>query len=192
MKNLFLATRSPRRHELIRTFGLIYTVVDVDLPEHAMPDETPAQFALRVAADKAKAGLSEVSADHAWVLGADTCVVIDDQILGKPIDRNDATAMLQLLSGRTHQVLTAVSLVSRERQLQRLSTSTVTFRTLLDEEIQAYVATGEPLDKAGSYAIQGLAAIFIRHLEGSYSGVMGLPLFETAELLSEAGFTILR
>jgi septum formation protein len=143
----------------------------------------PAHYVCRLALAKARAGWKQQSSEGRLpTLGADTAVVIGDNILGKPKDRAHAEAMLMRLSGRSHQVLTAVALIDGEEQY-RLSVSTVTFKRLTEAEHQSYLDSGEGLDKAGAYAIQGQAALFVSHLEGSYSGVMGLPLYETGELL---------
>ena len=171
-----LASRSPRRRELLHQIGVDFDVIDVDVDEQRRPQEPPETFVARVALDKARAGRKALPAGHSMpVLGADTAVVVDDEVLGKPRDGEDAGRMLSLLSGRTHRVLTAVALVAGHETVCT-STSNVTFRTLGDAERAAYWASGEPADKAGAYAIQGLAAVFISNLEGSYSGVMGLSL----------------
>jgi septum formation protein len=189
---LHLASRSPRRSELLARLGLDFGVLDIDIPEQRQPGEAPDDYGRRVAREKAGVGLLKVMAvPGAVVLGADTEVVLDDDVFGKPSDDADAAAMLRRLSGRTHRVITAVSLVSASRELQAVSISEVTFAPLPDAEINAYVATGEPRGKAGGYAIQGRAQAFITHLSGSYSGVMGLPLHETATMLRAFGFTIL-
>ncbi len=187
-----LASRSPRRRELLHQIGVDFDVIDVDVDEQRGPQESAEAFVARVALDKARAGRSALPAASPMpVLGADTAVVIDNEVLGKPRDGADAARMLSLLSGRTHRVLTAVALVAG-RETVCVSTSKVTFRTLGDAECAAYWASGEPADKAGAYAIQGLAAVFISRLEGSYSGVMGLPLYETATLLQESGITVIK
>ena len=189
---LHLASRSPRRSELLARLGLDFGVLDIDIPEQRQPGEAPDEYGRRVAREKAGAGLLKVMAvPGALVLGADTEVVLDDEVFGKPGDDADAAAMLRRLSGRTHRVVTAVSLVSASRELQALSISEVTFAPLSDAQIAAYVATGEPRGKAGGYAIQGGAQVFITHLSGSYSGVMGLPLYETATLLRGFGLAVL-
>jgi septum formation protein len=163
-------------------------VLDIDIPEQRQPGEAPDDYGRRVAREKAGAGLLRVMAvPGAVVLGADTEVVLDDDVFGKPADDADAAAMLRRLSGRTHRVITAVSLVSASRELQATSISEVTFAPLTEDEIVAYVASGEPRGKAGAYAIQGRAQVFISHLSGSYSGVMGLPLHETATMLRAFG-----
>jgi len=185
---LHLASRSPRRSELLALLGLEFGVLALDVPEQRAPGEPPEDYVRRVAREKAGAGLLRVMGNpDALVLGADTEVVLDDEVFGKPGDAGEAAAMLRRLSGRSHRVLSAVSLVSREREAQALSVSEVRFGELDDAAIEAYVASGEPQGKAGGYAVQGRAQAFIAHLSGSYSGVMGLPLFETARLLRQFG-----
>lgn len=181
---LFLASRSPRRHQLLALLGHAFEALDVDVRECRQPNEAPVDYVRRVAREKAGAGLlGVVTLDDAWVLGADTEVVLDGDVFGKPRDDGDAAAMLRRLSGRTHQVLSAVALVSAGRELQAICASDVTFDALDEAVIASYVASGESDGKAGAYAIQGAAQAFIANLSGSYSGVMGLPLFETAQLL---------
>jgi septum formation protein len=185
---LHLASQSPRRRELLARFGLAFGVLDIDIAEQRQPDEAPEDYVRRVAREKAGAGLLQVmQAPDVLVIGADTEVVLGDEVFGKPVDAADAAAMLRRLSGRTHRVLSAVSIVSAGRELQALSESEVTFAELDEPTIHAYVASGEPDGKAGAYAIQGLAQAFVPRLCGSYSGVMGLPLFETAQLLRAFG-----
>jgi len=185
---LHLASQSPRRRELLGRLGLDFGVLDIDIPEQRGSGEAPAEYVRRVAREKAGAGLLRVAAvPGAVVLGADTEVILDDHVFGKPRDAADAAAMLRRLSGRTHEVVSAVSLVSAEREAQEVSMSEVTFGELSEDDIAAYVATGEPMGKAGAYAIQGGGEAFIRRLSGSYSGVMGLPLYETARLLRQFG-----
>ncbi len=189
---VYLASGSPRRRELLQQIGVSFRVVGAAVDEAARLAETAPNYVLRLAAAKADAGW-ERSRDAAAVpvLAADTAVVLDGRILGKPADRQDAEDMLRQLSGRTHEVLTAVALRTSIGLQSRISRSEVTFRRIAAAEAQAYWETGEPRDKAGAYAIQGKAAIFITNLRGSYSGVMGLPLYETAELLSDAGIVSL-
>ncbi len=185
---LYLASQSPRRRELLARLGLAFGIVDIAIPEQRQSIEPPDDYVRRVAREKAGAGLLEVVAvPAALVLGADTEVVLDDTVFGKPRDAADAATMLQRLSGRTHRVISAVSLVSAGREVQAVSQSEVTFDALDDVTIDAYVARGEWEGKAGAYAIQGSAQAFIAHLSGSYSGVMGLPLYETAQLLRQFG-----
>lgn len=183
---LYLASRSPRRRELLRQIGVDHTVVQVEVDETPMNGEAPAEYVIRLALAKARAGLEKLPNGKGIVLGADTAVVIDNEIMGKPADLGMATEMLNRLSGQTHKVLTSIALIG-DTEESRLSVNRVSFRKLAQQEILAYWNSGEPRDKAGSYAIQGLGALFISHLEGSFSGVMGLPLFETAELLQKAG-----
>jgi len=185
---LYLASKSPRRRELLARLGTAFEVLDVDIAEQRQPGEQPEQYVRRVAREKAGAGLLQVvGTRHAMVLGADTEVILDDEVFGKPADADDAAAMLRRLAGRTHRVVSAVSLVSPAREAQAVSVSEVTFAAINDAQIAAYVATGECFGKAGAYAIQGGAERFVRHLSGSYSGVMGLPLHETAGLLRQFG-----
>lgn len=185
---LHLASQSPRRRELLARLGVQFGVLDVDVPEQRQPGEPPADYVRRVAREKAGAGLLEVMAvPGALVLGADTEVVLDDEVFGKPRDRADAAAMLRRLSGRSHEVISAVSLVSAGREAQVVCISRVEFAPLDGHDIAAYVASGEPMGRAGGYAIQGGAERFVSRLEGSYSGVMGLPLHETAALLRDFG-----
>jgi len=180
---LVLASRSPRRRELLWQIGVPHHVAAADIDEQPLPGEAPADCVQRLALAKART----VAPAGLPVLGADTAVVIDGQMLGKPGNRTDGVAMLQRLSGRTHRVLTAVALVDAHGGRVALSASEVDFRVLTGAECERYWESGEPRDKAGGYAIQGLGAVFISALRGSYSGVMGLPLFETAALLDAAG-----
>jgi len=184
---IYLASRSPRRQELLQQVGVHYELLPVTVDETPAAGEEAADYAQRLALAKAEAGWSSLAGKNPLpVLGADTVVVANATIMGKPRDRQQAIEMLQVLSGATHTVLTAVALVTEDR-LVRLNTSHVTFRTLSLSECEAYWESGEPLDKAGAYAIQGLGAAFITRLEGSYSGVMGLPLFETVDMLETFG-----
>ena len=185
---LYLASKSPRRAELLARLGVNFGVLDLDIPEHRQPSEPAEEYVRRVAREKAGAGLLTVmSVPNALVLGADTEVILDDEVFGKPRDAADAAAMLRRLSGRTHHAVTAVSLVSAGREAQAVSVSEVSFAELEEDEIAAYVATGEADGKAGAYGIQGAAERFVRRLSGSHSGVMGLPLFETSRLLKSFG-----
>jgi septum formation protein len=175
----------------LQQIGVSYELLPVNVDETPADDESAEDYVQRLALAKARAGWSSLAGKKRLpVLGADTVVFANGALMGKPRDRQQANAMLQALSGSTHEVLTAVALAF-ERSLVRLNISRVTFRTLSLSECEAYWDTGEPADKAGAYAIQGLGAAFITHLEGSYSGVMGLPLFETAELLQESGIRLL-
>lgn len=190
---LYLASKSPRRRELLGRLGLEFGVLEIDIPEQRQPGESAEDYVRRVARDKARAGLLQAGGNpSALVLGSDTEVVLDDEVFGKPADAGSAAAMLRRLSGRTHRVLSAVSLVSPAREVQAMSVSQVTFAELSDAQIDAYVATGEPFGKAGGYAIQDRAEIFVSRLDGSYSGVMGLPLFETSQLLAGFGLAPLQ
>jgi septum formation protein len=181
---LHLASQSPRRRQLLEQLGVEFVVLDVDVPERCLPGETPPDYVSRVALEKARAGLATLgNAPGQRVLGADTEVVLDEVVFGKPRDEDDAVNMLRRLSGRTHAVISTVWIVSSEREQCETSVSQVRFDRLDDSVIAAYVATGEPFGKAGAYAIQGRGAALIAHLDGSYTGVMGLPVFETARLL---------
>lgn len=181
---IYLASKSPRRRELLRQIRVEFECVDVDVPEVPAAGEKPWDYAVRVAQAKARAGYERLRDRGFWVLGADTVVTIDGLILGKPGERNDALRMLSRLSGRTHTVITAVALTGPGPELLEVSRSEVTFREIGAEEQELYWQSGEPADKAGAYAIQGLAAVFVKHLSGSYSGVVGLPLYETGKLLA--------
>ena len=183
---LILASASPRRQQLLTELNVPFVCCPANIDESPRAMESPRSLVMRLALSKAQ----HVAVRHpeAWVLGADTIVVIEDQVLGKPSDASDAMAMLQRLSGRAHQVLSAVVLCGPNGQCeQALSVSQVVFATLDQSWIARYVASGEPMDKAGAYAIQGGASTRIAHLEGSYSGVVGLPMYETARLLEAAG-----
>ncbi|PIE82987.1 MAG: hypothetical protein CSA09_04150 [Candidatus Contendobacter odensis] len=188
---IYLASASPRRRELLQQINVPYHRLSVAIDETPLPDETPLAYVTRLACAKAQAGCHAPDRREPYpVLGADTAVTIDDIILGKPRNQDDGLAMLTRLSGRTHQVLSAVALATPKKNAVKVQQSQVHFRTLTTQECIAYWKTGEPLDKAGAYGIQGRAAAFITELHGSYSGVMGLPLFETAELLREFGIDI--
>ncbi len=184
---LYLASKSPRRAELLARLGVPFRLLDVDVPELRATGEAARDYVCRVARDKARAGLATLDApDGAWVIGSDTEVVLDDRVFGKPADAADAEAMLRSLSGRSHRVLSAVCLLSTDGLHETLSETEVRFAELDAAQIAAYVAGGEPMGKAGAYAIQGGAERFVAHLAGSYSGVMGLPLHDTARLLDAA------
>lgn len=181
---LYLASRSPRRTQLLARLDRPFRALDLEVPEVRAAGETAQDYVRRVAIDKARAGLAVVAGDpHAVVLGADTEVVLDGEVFGKPVDAADAAAMLRRLSGRTHQVMTAAALVADGAEQAVMVVSEVSFIALDEAAIAAYVASGEPMGKAGAYAIQGGAERYIRHLAGSYSGVMGLPLQQTEQLL---------
>jgi len=201
MTDLYLASRSPRRRDLLRQIGVRFEPLVLRLAQPRGPDidETPhagesaAAFAARVATAKARFGLEVLGMRHLAVhpvLAADTVVAVDGEVLGKPADRAEAAAFLRRLAGRTHEVRTFVALargpLTRQELFTAESVSSVRFAPLAEAQIERYCASGEPYDKAGGYAIQGLAATFVEHLDGSYSGVMGLPLFETAQLLRRA------
>ncbi len=185
--DLFLASTSPRRKVLLTQLGVEFGVIDVNINENHLLNEPPEKYVERLALDKANEGLVKASqySKAPVVVGADTIVVADQDILGKPESQTHAVAMLRKLSGRSHVVLTSVALVSKSKQSVRVSESVVSMCHITSREAAAYWATGEPVDKAGGYAIQGLASVYISYLSGSYSGVMGLPLFETNELLSQ-------
>lgn len=200
-KRLYLASQSPRRLELLRQVGLEPTVLPLrsspgrlDVDETPLPDEPATDYVLRLARIKAEAGVSVQrvrNLPHWPILAADTTVTLDGHILGKPANRDEAVAMLRRYSGRAHTVLTAVAASYLGHQNVVMSESVVTFKPLSETEIAAYVDSREGFDKAGGYGIQGRAALFIEHISGSYSGVMGLPLYETSELLKTVGFDIL-
>lgn len=184
---IYLASQSPRRRELLAQIGVRFRVLPVEVDESVRPGEDPVDYVSRLAAAKARAGLARAEreqGDHP-VLGADTTVVLDSEILGKPANQEEAETMLRHLSGRTHRVISAVSLAGPAGQDTRVSTTEVTFRTLSPDLISHYWGTGEPRDKAGGYGIQGLGAVFVERLSGSYSGVVGLPLEAVVALLEE-------
>ncbi|MEN3294989.1 MAG: nucleoside triphosphate pyrophosphatase [Burkholderiales bacterium] len=198
---IYLASKSPRRRELLRQIGVEFELLLLrdqsprgpEVSEEVHPGEKAEDYVARVTREKAEYASNTMS----WrrlpvrpVLAADTTVVIDGRILGKPADAAEATEMLKALSGRTHRVLTSVAVHYDEDTWQTTQVSEVTFGELTDEMIRAYCATPEPYDKAGGYAIQGQAAVFIKNISGSYSGIMGLPLYETADLLRQAGIPI--
>ena len=200
---IYLASKSPRRRDLLRQIGVNFDVLtfragergeDADVDETPLPGEAVERYVERLALAKAQAGMRRVL----WrkllphpVLAADTTLEVDGEIVGKPHDAAEAHAILERLSGRRHRVLTAVAMSDGERTRSRLSVSEVAFRSLSEHDIRRYIATGEPFDKAGAYGIQGHAAIFIEEIRGSYSGIMGLPLFETAALLEIFGHPVL-
>jgi len=188
MNSLYLASGSPRRRELLTQIGVPFTVVSAAIDETPLTNETPASYVERLARGKAAAGRAALAeATGACVLGADTAVILDGQILGKPLDQADALAMLLALSDREHEVLTAIVLIDGQRCETRLVSSRGRFRKISADEATTYWHSGEPQDKAGGYAIQGLAAVFVAGLNGSYSAVVGLPVCETAELLAQFG-----
>jgi septum formation protein len=198
---IYLASRSPRRRELLTQIGVRFELLmfrgvpreDPDVDEAVLPEETPEDYVVRVTMAKAQAGVRRIRERHLIphpVLAADTTVEIDGSVIGKPEHEADAVAILQRLSGRVHRVLTAVALSYEGHTEYLLNASEVRFRSLGQDEIKRYVASGEPLDKAGAYGIQGRAAVFIEEIKGSYTGIMGLPLYETALLLRRFGYPI--
>ncbi|MDO8177802.1 MAG: Maf family protein [Undibacterium sp.] len=198
---IYLASKSPRRRELLRQVGIDFELLLLrdamprgpDVSEIVFPDELPEAYVSRVTQEKASTAWTFMLARRLPlhpVLAADTTVVIDQKILGKPADHDEAIQMLRQLSGKTHQVLTSLAVHYHESNFHCIQTSDVTFACLTEEQIRAYCATQEPYDKAGGYGIQGLAARFISHISGSYSGIMGLPLFETTVLLRQAGIEL--
>ncbi|MEX1200998.1 MAG: Maf family protein [Methylophaga sp.] len=185
---IYLASGSPRRRELLAQIGVNFEVLPIDIDESVQDDEPAEVYVKRVTIAKAQAGLARIEQQNLPlrpVLAADTAVIVDKQILGKPADAQQAREFLQKLSGRQHQVLSGVALATDRNVSMRSQLNQVRFAKLSDTEIDWYVGTGEGLDKAGAYAVQGLAAQFIAHIDGSYSGIMGLPLFETRQLLQE-------
>lgn len=187
---IYLASQSPRRRELLLQIGVPHEVVNASVVERPLSHESPTAYVQRLACEKARAGLATVMAQGLRVkpvLGADTIVVSEGKILEKPLDADHAAAILRQLAGATHQVITAVALAFEQELTVKLSITDVVFRPLSEAEISAYWLTGEPQDKAGGYAIQGLGAVFIQQIRGSYSGVVGLPIEQTVELLAQAG-----
>ncbi len=191
--DLYLASKSPRRRELLEQIGVRFAVVSADVDEVRGIGETPEHYVCRAALDKASAvSQPPLSATPRPILAADTAVVLEDRVMGKPVSREDALEMLGRLSGRTHRVLSGLALIAADgTESSALSESLVRFRLIGSDEAAAYWDSGEPIDKAGGYGIQGLGALFVAELRGSYSGVMGLPLFETARLLEHAGIAVL-
>ena len=183
---VILASASPRRHQLLRQIGVESAAIPADIDERRLPHESVESLVSRLAVAKAETVARNLDG-AAVVIGSDTAVVIDGEALGKPRSREHAFAMWTQLSGREHEVLTAVALIHDNVTTSALSRSQVRFRTIKKEEMEKYWQSGEPRDKAGGYAIQGIGAIFVETINGSYSGIMGLPLFETAELLASAG-----
>ena len=199
---IYLASRSPRRRELLKQIGVSFESLlvredlrrGVDVDETPLPGEPPGVYALRIARAKAAVALRQIAQralPQKPVLAADTTIVFDDRIIGKPEDEKHAARILRALAGREHQVLTAVALALKDQMETQISVSSVWFRELSDAEIRFYVACGEAHDKAGAYAIQGRAAAFVTRIEGSYSGIMGLPLAETADLLQRFNIPVL-
>lgn len=188
---IYLASSSPRRAELLHQIGVEFKVLAVDVDESPMASETPEQYVSRIAKAKADAAGYVVDAEGVPILAADTTISINNEIIGKPDDQAHCRCILSKLSGNTHQVLTCVALRYQGQTSLTLSLNQVRFRVIEEAEMAAYCASEEPLDKAGAYAIQGKAAIFVEKLEGSYSSVMGLPLFETAKILQQADIMVM-
>jgi septum formation protein len=187
-QELVLASTSPRRKELLQQIGVEFTQISVDINEDVQNNESAESYVLRLAAEKSYAGFQNLSSsaqENCIVLSADTTVVCAGNILGKPENLSDCKEILMQLSAQEHSVLTAVGLHTRDRNIQKLVSTRVRFRKISEAEIEAYWKTGEPQDKAGSYGIQGFAAVFVESIQGSYSNVVGLPLCETAQLLNQ-------
>lgn len=188
---LVLASQSPRRRELLATLGVEFTATSADIDETPKAGEAAKDYVLRLAIEKAQAGLQQLPANaDNWVFGSDTSVIVDDQILGKPESKAHFVDMMQQLSARQHQVLTSIALVSDSQVFSQVVTTQVRFIRLTETVIEQYWLTGEPQDKAGGYGIQGLGSALVADIQGSYSAVVGLPLQETAQLLSRAGLPI--
>jgi septum formation protein len=185
MRRLILASSSPRRRELLAQAGFTFEVCPAHVNEDPRPDEEPIDYVVRLARDKAQAVFAELNDPDAVVLGADTTVTLDGHILAKPLDAADAARMLRMLSGRTHRVITGVAVASAKGTEVAAEVTGVQFHTLSNDEIAAYIATGEPMDKAGAYAIQGFAARWIPRVEGCYFNVVGLPLALVATMLEQ-------
>lgn len=193
---LYLASESPRRQELLQQLKVQFEVIQAPIDESVLATETPEAYVQRMAIEKAQAGFSKLDSEtssgkvseQTWVIGGDTAVVLGGKIFGKPLDKADALSMLQALSGQTHLVLSSLAIINNKQVFSVLNTTQVTFKVLSPIEVNDYWQTGEPLGKAGGYAIQGLGARFIKTIHGSYSGVMGLPLYELDQLLTESGY----
>ncbi|WP_303831970.1 nucleoside triphosphate pyrophosphatase [Snodgrassella alvi] len=191
---VYLASGSPRRHEILINLGYHVLRLNAEIDETPYPDENATDYVRRMASMKNRAALnvwqqSKQQPPEFPLISADTTVSLNNLILGKPENINDATRMLKLLSGQQHHVHTAVCIYWQNQTFQTLQTSTVSFATLNDEQITAYIATGEPLDKAGAYGIQGLGGMLVEHISGSFTGIMGLPVYETTQLLTQCGCT---
>jgi septum formation protein len=187
---VYLASASPRRQELLRQAGIAHAVILPDIEEVVRPGESAEDFVMRMALDKARAGQARMISEGrlpAPVLSADTCIVVENEIIGKSLNRADGISILKRLAGQSHEVLTGVALIKDNDIQQVLSRSQVVFGPLSDKEIEAYWESGEPVDKAGAYAIQGRAAAFIERIEGSYSGIVGLPLFDVVNMIKKTG-----
>jgi len=190
---VYLASQSPRRKELLASLGVTFEVLPIEVDEQIQTLEGAEDYVARVARDKARAGLDTLAQrgeSGALVIGSDTAVVVDRDILGKPTGYDDYADMMEKLSGRAHSVMTSVALATHEHIDVRIVTSRVVFADLMPEQIRAYWETGEPLDKAGGYAVQGLASVFIKRIEGSYSAIVGLPLREMAQMLTAQGVPV--
>ena len=192
---IYLASSSPRRQQLLDQIKVRYLLLAPQINETPRPQEPPVDYALRIAIEKARTGRklqqeATPSIPYLPVLGADTVVTSDNNIFGKPKNREDSLNMLEQLSGKSHDVISAIALITRDKEYTAVCTSSVTFRHTTPEEREQYWLSGEPEGKAGSYAIQGTGAVFISNISGSYSGVMGLPLFETAKILQESGIVV--
>ncbi len=188
-KNLiFLASESPRRIELLQQLGVQFETINAPVEEVALPNEPPESYVVRMAIEKALSGFNKVAGKAIWVVGGDTVVMLKGRVFGKPKNEADAFNMLSRLSGQTHDVLSAVAIVFDGEVFSALNTTTVRFKVLSESEIMNYISTHEPFGKAGSYAIQGLGAKFIKGIDGSYSAVMGMPLFELNQLLEASGY----
>ena len=194
MSKIYLASASPRRQELLHQLGIAFDALAPEVRERQGASESPADYVQRIASEKARQVSGVVmhrKLPQRPILAADTSVILDDQILGKPRDRRDGETMLRRLSGREHSVLTAVTILSADTEYGALSTSRVHFHTITQDEIARYWETGESTDKAGAYALQGRAAAFVSNIEGSYSGIVGLPLYEVTQLLRKIGINVL-
>ena len=190
---LYLASKSPRRAELLRQIGVKFDIIEIEIDESARDGESVYELAQRLCCEKALKGHVQFKAMQVddLILAADTLISLDGRIIGKPASEQECRHILGQLSGQAHQVLTAIALINYQGDItHRVTSNKITFRTLTESEIEKYCASAEPHDKAGAYAIQGKAAIFIQHMSGSYSSVMGLPLFETAQLLQQAGIDL--
>ena len=186
---IVLASASPRRRELLTQIGLRFQVIPSNAAEHLLPDETPEEHVIRLSIDKATEVAQRAGVAGRWFIGSDTIVLCNEQILGKPVDELHAAEMLLMLSGREHQVLSGYAIIDRETGEQRTEAvaTLVRFRELTDGEIARYIASGEPADKAGAYAIQGLGVCFVAGIEGSYTNVVGLPLCRLTLALKDLG-----